>query len=234
MWSNHTFFYRSHDLTNMKIHMRKHNGERPFKCSDCNYGFYKKSDLTLHQKSCNGKQYNCSKCNEYFHFRSKLDHHLNWSESCGSIRDKIGSNPSSKSPMVRLNTNDSSIIGINCNEIVDKTVFVKRKKRSKCGICCACEVRQNCGKCGPCSRKTKKSRCVLRKCLNLIPQYDVKKNQEERAKWILQRLTNDNAIDDHTYFNKDTAEDDEDSNDIKPTDMLEMKLLTHTDEQTSN
>ena len=84
-----------------------------------------------------GFQLNCPHCQTSFHFRTKLNHHLTWSETCGSVRDKVGqATNQSDAPMIRLNTEKISIIAFNCNELLDKTIFVERKKKSKCGKSC--------------------------------------------------------------------------------------------------
>ena len=81
-----------------------------------------------------GLQLNCPHCHTSFHFRTKLTHHLTWSETCGSVRDKFGqATDQSDVPMIRLNTEKVSVIAFNCNELLDKNIFVEKKKKSKCG-----------------------------------------------------------------------------------------------------
>ena len=49
--------------TRFKIHLIKHeNGERPFKCPECEKGFYTKPDLERHCLSHKPKRYLCSQC----------------------------------------------------------------------------------------------------------------------------------------------------------------------------
>ena len=111
-----------------------------------------------------------------------------WDENCGSIRDKIGQAIPPNSSMVRLNTKSSFVIGVNCEQLANQEVFIKRSKRSKCGICSGCESLFDCaGQCTPC-RTNKPRQCQLKQCHNLLTQYDVIKGQESKAKTIIESL----------------------------------------------
>ena len=56
--------------------------------------------------------------------------------------------------IIRLNvTHKTSIILVNCENLVDKEIFIKRSKRSKCGICVACEISTDCLSCTVCNKK---------------------------------------------------------------------------------
>ena len=43
--------FKSNDAFNLKVHQRKHSGEKPFECSQCQRQFAKKSDLTRHHQN---------------------------------------------------------------------------------------------------------------------------------------------------------------------------------------
>ena len=69
--------------------------------------------------------------------------------------------------MVRLNTENSYIVGINCNQLADKSLFTKKMKKIKCGLCSGCELSENCGTCNSCLKKNKRTQCAKRKCTNV-------------------------------------------------------------------
>lgn len=41
-------FYRTHDSGRMRSHIRSHIGDKPFKCTDCNYSSSQKCHLIRH------------------------------------------------------------------------------------------------------------------------------------------------------------------------------------------
>ena len=124
-------------------------------------------------------KYSCDSCKVTFHFKKQLHYHLIWSQSCGlfkelgvsdhfeicTSRDSLVSNMKQEVnqrskkvnenlSIVRLNvTQKTSIILVNCENLVDKAIFIKRSKRSKCGICAPCEISADCLSCTVCNKK---------------------------------------------------------------------------------
>ncbi len=163
-------------------------------CATCTFGFYKKSDLTKHERTCKGVKHHCTKCQQVFHFKRQLHEHCLWSSTCGAMRDKAppsmppeGSDrlryldEGHKASMVRLNvTQHQSVVGINCQELIDPEVFDKKKKRARCGLCDGCSREEDCGTCSKCRCKDvrgKSSACDRKKCMNLLEQYSLRKGK---------------------------------------------------------
>ena len=155
-------------------------------------------------------KYSCDTCKTAFHFKKQLHYHLVWSPTCGLLKgmgvdDKfeirspgdssvleikkeiIDKKASDNLSIVRLNvTSEISIVLVNCENLVDTDLFVKRTKRSRCGICAACEIHTDCSSCVMCCKKqnllsnlnykdpcerskaTPIRPCVKRQCINPI------------------------------------------------------------------
>ena len=67
--------YSCHDISNFKIHLRIHSGEKPFICDRCSHAFNKKSDLTRHQRKPCKYFYECPKCLKVFHVLQQFQNH---------------------------------------------------------------------------------------------------------------------------------------------------------------
>lgn len=68
--------YTSNYKHNVLAHVRRHSGERPHKCTECQKGFVTKTELRVHFRIHSGeKPYRCEFCPETFSRKMHLDVH---------------------------------------------------------------------------------------------------------------------------------------------------------------
>ena len=179
--------YKCRDNYQLKVHMRSHTKEKPFHCSMCDFKSSKKEDCKRHMASCKGPKYKCNTCQAAFKSRSSVNDHHIWDSICGTL----ASRESAETENIKIESKDRnivkiiiskemSVVGVNCNELLDKELFQKRPRKTRCGLCFNCTSVDNCGKCKVCLNLLNTSSnqiCLKRSCNNPIELFELKKGQ---------------------------------------------------------
>ena len=121
--------------------MRSHTKEKPFQCTLCDFKSSKKEDCKRHMNSCKGPKYKCNNCQAPFKSRSSINDHHIWDSVCGTLASKeVDSTENNKASGDGRNivkiiiSKEMSVVGVNCNELLDKEVFKKRPRKTRCGL----------------------------------------------------------------------------------------------------
>eukprot|EP00092_Neocalanus_flemingeri_P017433 GFUD01018857.1.p1 GENE.GFUD01018857.1~~GFUD01018857.1.p1 ORF type:complete len:357 (+),score=80.60 GFUD01018857.1:36-1073(+) len=177
--------YKCRDNYQLKVHMRSHTKEKPFSCSQCNFKASKKEDCKRHMSTCKGPKYKCENCQAAFKSRSALNEHHIWDSVCGTLASREGDDieetvvDGDRSIVKIIISKDASVVGVNCNQLLDKEVFEKKLRRTRCGLCFNCTSTESCGRCKVCINLTKTSSkqiCLKRSCNNPIELFELKKD----------------------------------------------------------
>ena len=112
------------DNYQLKVHQRTHSREKPFSCSLCSFTAGRKGDVVRHMKRCNGPKYKCNNCQTEFKSKKDVNRHHVWDPVCGTF----GEEPNEKKFVKIAVSSELSVIGVNCQELIDENILEKRAR----------------------------------------------------------------------------------------------------------
>lgn len=112
------------DNYQLRVHSRTHSREKPYSCSLCSFTAGRKGDVVRHMKRCSGPKYQCNNCQKEFKSKKDVNRHHIWDSVCGTF----GEEPNEKKFVKIAVSSELSVIGVNCQELIDENILEKRAR----------------------------------------------------------------------------------------------------------